>query len=716
MVALRDRPHHDALGSGFVSYESVTPRSPATGPSAEEIAAKSFPSARRGVDPDAVHRYLMEVATTLRDARRREELLRTRIETLERAEPQLIERPAEEDGLAEALGAETVKVLQAAREAARDLIGRGERRAQALVADAEATVAEQTRYAAEEAEALLARTRAEASEILDSTRSQARTMVEQAREARRRILTDLAERRRTLHLQLEQLRAGKESLSGVLDRVSESMLAAMDEVRGRLDGADEAARAAAQAAVESARFSDDDLRIDAPPSVEAPSVSADLAASLSGDRALTERPDPLALPKQPLPSEARRADRSADGSEGEGKRQGIDELFARIRESRQLEVAETRAQIEAVERELSAPLPSQGAMSESTSTLQDSTSSPPVHDASPTVYDAEAVQVEEREQAATLFSSVVEADERDDEPSDSLLLVTESQGSEPDSDGEPQPDFGQAPSAQAEPGSANSNRPVALDGGVDPNAERASSASLSEDQADDSTAALSIFERRDLVLNPSAADLARALKRTLRMEQNELLDAARHLKRPQEALALLPAEPMASRVSAAALVALQSAWHAGSDFVADVLGEHEQSKRAIEPEGQTELAEISRLLAIEVVDPIRRRMDQGLTATGVEASGISEAVTAGFRDWRASKIDELASDYAHRVFARSVISAGRERKLKLSWVVDDGGTNCPDCDDNALSGPTIAGSLFPTGHSHPPIHPACHCVLIPVRE
>jgi hypothetical protein len=241
------------------------------------------------------------------------------------------------------------------------------------------------------------------------------------------------------------------------------------------------------------------------------------------------------------------------------------------------------------------------------------------------------------------------------------------------------------------------------------------SAPTEDDQADEARP-LTVLERRDLVLTPSAADLGRALKRTLRVEQNELLDAARHLKRPQEALALLPAEPMATRVSTAVLVSLQAAWHAGSDFVSDVLGERERAKSIIETEGQTEIAEISRLLAVEIVDPIRRRMEQGLTVAGAETSSISEAVTAGFRDWRVSKIDELAHDYAHRIFARSIVSAGRERKLKLSWVVDDGGMNCPDCDDNALSGPTIAGSLFPTGHSHPPIHPACHCVLIPVRE
>ena len=638
----------------------------------------------------------MEVATTLRDARRREELLRSRIDTLEKAEPRLVEMPAEEDGLAEALGAETVKVLQAAREAARDLIARGERRANALVAAAETAVGDRSRAAEEEATELLARARNEASEILDSTRSQARSMVEEARDARRRILTDLAQRRRTLHLQLEQLRVGKETLAGLLDGVSETVLSAVDSVRTRLDGAEEQARAAAQEAVQSARFSDDDLQIDTPPVIDAPSVSAELAASLSGARSLSQSAPPSILDSE----EPGDVDPSRPAT-GE-KRQGIDELFARIRESRQLEVAETRAQIEAVERELSAPSSSP----EEVAPLEPPAAQRPTN-AATAFYDAEAAEALERERAATLFSSVVsvvQEDARLDEvPPEQAATPTES-----------------APLLVASPATT---RPAASSPDDAPDidtAEVAPEATIAEVQIDaddpETDRALTVFERRDLALNPAAVDLGRALKRTLRLEQNELLDAARHLKRPQDALSLLPAEPMASRVSATVLVSLQAAWHAGSDFVGEVLGEQKAPKRPIDPEGQTELAEISRLLAIEIVDPIRRRMEEGLSAVGEEGPVISEAITAGFRDWRASKVDELANDYAHRVFARSIVSAARERNLKLGWVVDDGGMNCPDCDDNALSGPTIAGSLFPTGHSHPPIHPACHCVLIPVRE
>jgi hypothetical protein len=47
----------------------------------------------------------------------------------------------------------------------------------------------------------------------------------------------------------------------------------------------------------------------------------------------------------------------------------------------------------------------------------------------------------------------------------------------------------------------------------------------------------------------------------------------------------------------------------------------------------------------------------------------------------------------------------------MCWVVDDGGSPCPDAEDNALAGAVAAGEAFPTGHRHPPAHPGCRCVL-----
>ena len=49
------------------------------------------------------------------------------------------------------------------------------------------------------------------------------------------------------------------------------------------------------------------------------------------------------------------------------------------------------------------------------------------------------------------------------------------------------------------------------------------------------------------------------------------------------------------------------------------------------------------------------------------------------------------------------------------WIVDDGGTPCPDAEDNALQGEVAKGDPFPTGDMYPPAHPGCRCLIVPVE-
>jgi hypothetical protein len=619
------------------------------------------------LDAAAVHRYLMEVAATLRDARRREDVLRARLEDLERTDRRQPVAPLDEESLTVALGAETVRVLQSAREASREIAAKAEQRANALIADAESALAERSRFAEEEAEALLARARAEASAYLESTREQARAMVQEAREARRRILTDLAERRRTMQLQLEQLRAGKETLSEILDGVSGSIFASMETVRARLEGAEQEARVSATSAT--AEDSDDrDLRIDEAPDLDEPTLSAELRASLAGERTR-------------FSSEGRRTEASPAPS-ARAKTQGIDELFARIRESRQLEVAETRKQMEAVEREIYASLPPE------ISGFSDLTTS---HSSS-TLYDREPSPTPEPPS-----------------PAPTLLQAAEDEPEEPPA----------RPSAPEERPEKPAPRPSAPEVTSPPQAsvDEPESMSADEDQAEGADEIEpTLFDQRDDLLSPAAGELSRALKRSLRDEQNELLDAGRHLKKAGDAVTLVPGEKMTERVAAAVGSSLDAAWRAGELFVDAVVGPSQAGQTAGTLQRNSEVADIGRALAEEIVEPIRRRMEAGLEHAGSDDGAVNEAIGSAFRDWRAGRIDEVAGDYTHQVFARAIVHSSRARNSKVRWLVDDGDLECPDCDDNALAGPAIAGSLFPTGHSHPPVHPGCRCILVPISR
>ncbi|MGH9296641.1 MAG: DivIVA domain-containing protein, partial [Acidimicrobiales bacterium] len=89
----------------------------------DEIARRTFPSARRGVDAEAVRRFLETVAEELRQAGDREVLLRKRLAEAERRaeEPEL-----DEQTLSKAVGLETGRILQAAHDAANEVVLRAE--------------------------------------------------------------------------------------------------------------------------------------------------------------------------------------------------------------------------------------------------------------------------------------------------------------------------------------------------------------------------------------------------------------------------------------------------------------------------------------------------------------------------------------------------------------------------------------------------------------
>ena len=211
----------------------------------DKVPNWTFDVVRKGYDTAAVKAFLLTVADELRVYRRREVDLERRLQ-------EMADNPApievNEETLVGALGVETARILQAAHDAARDIVARAERRAAALIADAEGAFAERTRLADSEAAEMRANVRDEVLAIEQEAREQSRAMVDEAREARGRILSDLVERRRSLHLQLEQIRAGKDALTEIVESVSVSVVSSVDDLRALLEGSEESARLAAAAA------------------------------------------------------------------------------------------------------------------------------------------------------------------------------------------------------------------------------------------------------------------------------------------------------------------------------------------------------------------------------------------------------------------------------------------------------------------------------------
>jgi hypothetical protein len=215
--------------------------------------------------------------------------------------------------------------------------------------------------------------------------------------------------------------------------------------------------------------------------------------------------------------------------------------------------------------------------------------------------------------------------------------------------------------------------------------------------------------RRDAVLAPLVPNVLRASKRLLQDEQNLLLDAGRRARKGVEASRLLP-EPAHHREAWVEAVrpGVDVAYSSGRTAV----GRRRKPVNA----PQRLLNE----LAGSLVTPLRERLittvddvvGRGPYASPAELHReLSSAVGARYREWKGGDLEVALSDALAAAYARGTYDA-TPSGAQLQWIPDQAG-RCPDCDDNALE-PTLKGRHFPTGQSHPPAHPGCRCMVIPV--
>jgi len=637
-----------------------------------------------------VRTFLDKVAAELRGALEREAILRGRLAEAERRAnaPEL-----DEATLTRAIGIETAKILQTAHDAASNLVTKAEQRAAELIAEAEQVLAEQVaasdaeaieiRAAAEqeageytsraqaEADSLTEVAHADAVELLDATKEECRRMVAEARELRNRTLADLVARRRVLRIQLEELRSGKDSLLSDVEVVATSV----DELRERLASAEDEARVAAAQAGD--RVAQESAQGDL---VE---LDAELAAAGSGLAAAEYRrfeetsggvasaiDDKAAGESRTgaMPAGESYAEGGQDQDGSIASRRSVDELFARIRASRAAEEAAAG---------VTAPLVV-AAGSEQAAELAE-----------------EALTVPE---AAGLMSQV-------------------------------SPEAGEANnSAQVVAGELEEiagTADVAVEPGIAGAAERESEAESAAGAAAIAEPDVESLARRDNLLATITAKLGRALKRALQDDQNDLLNALRQVSRKPVLDVLIPPKVQRERFVTAASDQLARAYGAGAAFL--VAGDAVEGPCVTAP-APSELvaAEAGALLAAELADDLctmlRQRIDEALSELGESLEGSTDAAGVAYREWKGTRVEGLAGDFTTRAFAVGELavldSLGKGEVPLVRWAVedDDGGGSCPDCDDNSLAGPQPPGSAFPTGHSHPPVHPGCRCLLVPVRS
>jgi DivIVA domain-containing protein len=324
----------------------------------DEIVQRAFTTSFRGYSEAEVRAFLKRVSEEIVAAQDREAELKGVIDTLE--EQLRSPRPLNEPEMLEALGAETTRLLQSARETADEIRTKAEARATQLVEDAQAEAARiaaetdelartrneeiEARAAALETEAearaaeALAETETyseaqhqraehEAEEIIEAARRQGRDMLDEAKVARERVLADLARRRSLLQAQIEALRAGRDSLLDAYRVVKRSFL----EATGALSQVE--ARAAAE---REAHEHDGDGTVEVLDATEAiaaiePESEATVAESLAEGTEDTEAETSGEGARKAPEEESGEAAADEEASGEEAGLADVESLFARIR-------------------------------------------------------------------------------------------------------------------------------------------------------------------------------------------------------------------------------------------------------------------------------------------------------------------------------------------------------------------------------------------------
>jgi DivIVA domain-containing protein len=646
---------------------------------ADQVARKQFGTAFRGFDQYEVRAFLAQVAAELMSLQERERALRERLAMAD--ESSRATRPAgdplSDDELEAAVGAETTRVLHAAREAATEIRARAEESVARMLREANdestrmrteaesllARLTEEAEVSASSilgsAEGIAAQLRADAeaaaSATIEEAQTRGREMLGEAQAVRERVLKDLARKRRHASAQVEQLLAGRERLLTAYEVVRSTLDAATSE----LSVAEVEARLAAEAA--GARMPAEDtgerpvVAEDGPatePLAPTPTVEPGPGPKTAVRPVVVPEPEPEPEP-EPGPTLAGLDDRRSSSLR----------LLRRRPEVPELPILEDDGEsVRIIRPEPPAPEP----VAPRPVVVPDPPAEPAVAsepEPEPLEPAQDAVPVDD------LFARI-RADRAAALAQAEVVLAAE-------------------PEAVAEPEPEPEHAVAAVEPEVDEAAPDEDAPPVGEAEAR--------FERRDATLEPIERSLIRTLKRALADEQNEVLDSLRRLRGAPSLDALLP--PEAEHVGRYERVALEHLEAGATDGASSLEGK------------PGDVGPLATSLGRVVSEDLRVRIGRALDSAGSDEEALVEAISATYREWKVARIEPFSRHHAAAAYAFGVFSGAPVDELV--WVVDRAEGGCPDCDDNALAGPTARGSVFPTGQLHPPAHAGCRCLVVP---
>lgn len=698
-----------------VSSSRPDPASPAA------VAGASFGISRKGFDPDEVRTFLRAVSAEMTRLEQQIAALQRDLAARQDAGP-AAPVPLDEDTVTALLGAETARIVQTAREAATQIKGRAEESAAKMLRDASDEAARMRSEAELEVARRRADANADAEAEVEMARQQGRDMVNEARDYRERVLADVARRRELARTQLEQLVHGRDRLVNAFERARLAAVDVMAELAPlgaepeelvnlspttgpvplvpHTRVVDEADIPTGEVEVVVDRDSESDSDVDmydVDDEAEDDWVPDEQFDEESGDRAddvVDEEPE------SELQSESESESQSEPESD-DGADDPSDVMVVPVDESVVADPVDSGGDL------LRLPAHDDDYDDGYDEDDDDRPSAPVVSlfageiDSAQRIARLEAVAPPD---AATPETATPETVTPTAVTPTADVAVESSAGE----DARPTVDdlFAKLRRASAamvakEAAEALAASPATTDGPTDDEAAEAAAQDdgvLPEDQ---------MFADRDEALVPLIVSAARKLKRVLADEQNDVLDALRRASSIDRIDVLLPSEP---EQSSRYLTAVADDLRAAADVGARSLSDAGDAAIASALAPSSVLGPVTDAFTSDVVRPLRERLDRAVMQVGEDTDELAVLVRNLYREWKTQRIDEHIEDLvrlAHGRGAFAVLAPG----TPVCWRVDPNGPPCADAEDNALGGLVPAGESFPTGHTHPPMHSGCRCLL-----
>ncbi len=587
-----------------------------------------------------------------------------------------------------------------AEEAAAEIRSTAEAEATRVVEDARAKAAELIA----EGDELLAVAAEEAERVVEEAKSQGRTMLAEAKDVRGRVLDDLQRRRDAARLQIEQLLEGRERL-----------LAALGDVQTRVDEATTALHEAVPGDRDDDAFADDttDAMVDELLAENAARPAAEAETALVAEPEVATGPEPTTVRDEEPDDTVVTAPVAPDPADA-----AVDaevEVEPEVTEADPVEPDPVEPEpVEMVD-----PDPDEPEVVAAEPILADDPD-PESDDDDDTVVDLtgndtdhpvlgpEHEQRDSSDGPGTSPSDDAETDDPDTGDTDSgdpegsdvdqlfARLRAERQSSVADArrvlEATPAPAEvaveSTAPSAtESAPTAPAPVEPVPAAAPVEP----AATAGDVEHVPVEFLADAGRLEARSTAIGGVAPALARAVKRRLADEQNDVLDMLRRTGATDLASLYPPADDHVATYATLATTHLAAVAEAGGGEPVDV----------------TTLADD---LAAQLVQPLRRRVERAAAEIEDDADELDERLRALYREWKVQVIGPAVDDALLSAYAHGQWSATPEGTA-LTWRIDPAQGPCPDAQDNALAGPVPRGEAFPTGDACPQAHPGCRCLL-----